>query len=324
MNDQITRLSDLMGAQSSHGANLVDIDKIEPDPEQPRRHWDEEKLAGLAASISAQGVVQPLIVRPCTTRPRHFILIAGERRWRAARLAGLPQVPALIRHVEGDVRLAMQMAENLDREDLDVLDEALGVERLANVFGLTGRAIAKLLGKAESWVSQRRQIARQAETLRPVVRDLCIQDVETLTVLGALHTADAERYSALLTSGSVSRQGARKALREAKEDSADGQRDSATSERSPRLARRPLSRQGATPASSHADPPAAGVTAVWDGVATDIGQVLGLNVEIAPDPTLPDASKVTILCRNRDDLDRLRALILRSNSRQSPASDGAG
>ena len=125
----------------------IPIDAIRPNPEQPRRHFDEEKLAELAASIAARGVLHPVIVKH---DGNGFLLMAGERRLRAAELAGLDVVPAIIRD---DDPLEVAMIENLQREDLSPLEEAEGLGALSDHYGYTHEALADLIGKSRPYVS---------------------------------------------------------------------------------------------------------------------------------------------------------------------------
>lgn len=116
------------------------IHAIEPGKYQPRTHMDAAALEALAESIRAQGVIQPLVVRPVGYE--RYELIAGERRWRASQLAGLAEVPAVVRTVPDEAALAMALIENIQREDLNPLEEALGLKRLADEFGMTHEAVA--------------------------------------------------------------------------------------------------------------------------------------------------------------------------------------
>lgn len=130
--------------------NLFTKDII-PNPEQPRRHFDDTALAELAASIKRYGVLQPLIVSP--GQGSSYQLIAGERRWRAAQLAGLDQVPAIVRKREELEQLEIALIENVQRVDLSPLEQAISIERLHQQFNLSYKTIAERLGKAETTVS---------------------------------------------------------------------------------------------------------------------------------------------------------------------------
>ena len=130
---------------------LLPIHRVEPNPNQPRRDFDEEELQALADSIATHGVVQPLTVRELPSG--YYQIIAGERRWRAARIAGLNEVPAVI--IEADDKKAMELAliENLQRQDLNPVEEALGYQTLMEDYGLTQEETAKRVGKSRPAVA---------------------------------------------------------------------------------------------------------------------------------------------------------------------------
>ena len=130
---------------------LLPIHKVEPNPDQPRQDFDEEALQDLSESIAVHGVIQPLTVRE--TDGGYYQIIAGERRWRAARLAGLTEIPAVI--IEADDRKATELAliENLQRENLNPVEEALGYQSLIEGFGLTQEEAAKQVGKSRPAVA---------------------------------------------------------------------------------------------------------------------------------------------------------------------------
>ena len=127
------------------------VSVLKPGKYQPRTRMDKDSLAELAESIKAQGIMQPVLVRPVS--PGHYEIIAGERRWRAAQIAGLSEVPALIREVPDEAALAMSLIENIQREDLNPLEEAMGIQRLIQEFGMTHQAASEALGSSRSAVS---------------------------------------------------------------------------------------------------------------------------------------------------------------------------
>ena len=127
------------------------ISVLQPGKYQPRTRMDKESLAELAESIKVQGVMQPVLVRPVS--PGHYEIIAGERRWRASQIAGLLEVPALIREVPDEAALAMSLIENIQRENLNPLEEAMGIQRLIKEFGMTHQAASEALGSSRSAVS---------------------------------------------------------------------------------------------------------------------------------------------------------------------------
>lgn len=127
------------------------ISFLQPGKYQPRSHMDQSSLAELAESIKAQGIMQPIIVRPVSSG--RYEIIAGERRWRAARMAGLTEVPTLIRQVTDEAALAISLIENIQREDLNPLESAQGIQRLITEFGMTHQTAAEALGSSRSAVS---------------------------------------------------------------------------------------------------------------------------------------------------------------------------
>ncbi|SFE90098.1 ParB/RepB/Spo0J family partition protein [Nitrosomonas sp. Nm166] len=129
----------------------LEISKLQPGKYQPRTNMDPIALTELSESIKAQGVMQPILVRPVNTD--QYEIIAGERRWRAAQLAGLAEVPALIREVADESALAMSLIENIQRENLNPLEQAMGIQRLINEFGMTHQTAGEALGNSRSTIS---------------------------------------------------------------------------------------------------------------------------------------------------------------------------
>jgi ParB family chromosome partitioning protein len=154
----------LPDAAANEGEKLLELplDRIDPNPEQPRLHMDPEKLSELAQSMREQGVVQPLLVRQVGSR---YQLIAGERRWRAAQMAGLDEVPALVREVPDDAALAMSLIENIQRESLNPMEEAAGVQRLVDEFKMTHEQAADAVGRSRSATTN---LLRLLKLARPV------------------------------------------------------------------------------------------------------------------------------------------------------------
>jgi ParB family transcriptional regulator, chromosome partitioning protein len=139
------------------------IARIRPGRYQPRTKMDQQALAELAASIRSQGLMQPLLVRP-VDRDR-YELIAGERRWRAAQMAGLDEVPALVREVPDDAALAMSLIENIQRENLNPMEEAAGIQRLVDEFKMTHEQAADAVGRSRSATTN---LLRLLKLARPV------------------------------------------------------------------------------------------------------------------------------------------------------------
>ncbi len=132
------------------GLSELDIDRIHRGRYQPRQNFDQQSLQQLADSIRSQGIVQPIIVRP---EGDHFELVAGERRWRAAQIAGLQKIPAVIRNLDSKSAAAIALIENIQREDLNPLEEAQALMRLIDEFDLTHQQVADSVGRSRASVS---------------------------------------------------------------------------------------------------------------------------------------------------------------------------
>jgi len=152
-------------ALSSWGPQQVDIDLVDPSPYQPRMRFREEALDELARSIGKSGIIQPLIVRPVG---RRFQLVAGERRWRAAQRAGLQRVPAIVREVPEEQALELTLIENLQREDLNPLEQGRAFQRLITEFHLTQEDVAERTGKDRATVAN----AIRLLNLEPAIQEL--------------------------------------------------------------------------------------------------------------------------------------------------------
>ena len=138
-------------ATDSDGAVKLNINDIEPNREQPRKDFDETALSELADSIAQHGLIQPIVVKP--TAQGRYSIIAGERRWRACRMAGLNEVPVIIKDADDQTLMEIALIENLQREDLNAVEEALGYRSLIDSFGLTQDEVAKKMGKSRSAVT---------------------------------------------------------------------------------------------------------------------------------------------------------------------------
>jgi ParB family transcriptional regulator, chromosome partitioning protein len=139
--------------QATSGQRMVPIDRIEANPNQPRRSFDDKELQDLAASIREKGVIQPLILRPHPSRQDHFEIVAGERRWRAAQLANVHELPAVVRDLDDTEVLELAIIENIQRSDLNAVEEALGFRQLMDRFGHTQERLAEALGKSRSHIA---------------------------------------------------------------------------------------------------------------------------------------------------------------------------
>jgi ParB family chromosome partitioning protein len=154
--------------ETTGGESLAEIDvkRIDPNPFQPRQHMEQAKIQELARSLAQEGVMQPLVVRPVGSR---FQLIAGERRWRAARLAGLKHVPAVIRDVEEDRLLELALIENIQREGLNPMEEAAAYKRLVSELGFSQEKVAERVGKDRSTVANLLRLLRLPDRIRRAI-----------------------------------------------------------------------------------------------------------------------------------------------------------
>ncbi len=159
-------LDALMGDSQDSLQNLP-IHSLQPGKYQPRLQMDETALDELTASIQAQGLMQPVLVRPIGLDK--YEIIAGERRWRASIKAGLVEIPALVREIADEAALAMALIENIQRENLNPLEEALGISRLIEEFGMTHEAAALALGKSRASVSNLLRLLSLSEPLRKML-----------------------------------------------------------------------------------------------------------------------------------------------------------
>jgi ParB family chromosome partitioning protein len=151
----------------------VKLDQLRPGKYQPRTRMDDASLAELAASIKEQGLMQPILVRPVSTDggKNRYEIIAGERRWRAAKIAGLAEVPVLVREVPDKAALAMALIENIQREDLNPLEEAAGIHRLVTEFKLTHQEAAQALGRSRTATTNLLRLLQLTEPVQRLIFD---------------------------------------------------------------------------------------------------------------------------------------------------------
>ncbi len=165
-------LAALLGESAGPAAprTSLAVTVLEPGPFQPRTAMDPDRLTDLTESIKAQGVLQPLLARPHPGKPGHYQIIAGERRWRASQAAGLHEVPVLIRPLSDTEAMAASLVENLQRQDLDPIEEAEGYKRLLGEFGLTQDGLGDLVGKSRSHVANTMRLLQLPVPVRDGLR----------------------------------------------------------------------------------------------------------------------------------------------------------
>lgn len=164
---------------SASGANRPDeqrelpVDRLRPGKYQPRTRMDQASLAELSASIKTQGIVQPILVRAVDATPgaERYEIVAGERRWRAAQLAGLHEVPVLVRNIPDEQALAIALIENIQREDLNPLEEALGLQRLIDEFKLTHQEAANAVGRSRPAASNLLRLLQLSHPVQELLLD---------------------------------------------------------------------------------------------------------------------------------------------------------
>jgi ParB family chromosome partitioning protein len=155
-------------AAAEHALRSMPVDLIQRGRYQPRSDFEPESLQELADSIRAQGIVQPIVVRRLPGQERYEI-IAGERRWRAAQIAGLHEVPVLVRNVDDRTAMSVALIENIQRKDLNAIEEATALHRLVNEFGLTHEKVAEAVGRSRAAVSNLLRLLELAEAVRHMV-----------------------------------------------------------------------------------------------------------------------------------------------------------
>lgn len=162
-------MSNSIEESSASGAVKLSINEIEPNKSQPRKSFDEKALSELADSIAEHGIIQPLLVRPMAEGG--YQIVAGERRWRASRLAGLTEVPVVIKDLTDRETMEIALIENLQREDLNPIEEAEGIELLIKEYGLTQEIAAERVGKSRSAVTNSLRLLNLPPSVRELAKD---------------------------------------------------------------------------------------------------------------------------------------------------------
>lgn len=167
-----------------NAAEILRISDIEPNPEQPRKQFDEEELMALSASIAEYGLLQPIVVTESSVLPGTYRIIAGERRWRASRMAGLDEIPCVI--FDGDELAAAQISlvENIQRSDLNAIEEAMGYRALIERFGMTQESVAQKIGKSRPAVTNALRLLELPEDVLPMVASGELSAGHARTLLG--------------------------------------------------------------------------------------------------------------------------------------------
>ena len=168
--------------ESDTRIETLPLREIEPDPGQPRKTFDDETLAELSASIAEHGLLQPIAVRPKPSGG--YLIVAGERRWRASRMAGLTEVPVIVKNVTDEQAMELALVENLQREDLDPVEEAAGIRELMTRCDLTQEQAARKLGKSRSALANSLRLLSLPETVLELLKSGFITIGHAKVVLG--------------------------------------------------------------------------------------------------------------------------------------------
>lgn len=183
------------GRHGGGRAAEIDINRLEPNRDQPRRSFDQEGLRELADSIRDQGVITPLIVTPSQT-PEHYTIVAGERRWRAARLAGLQSLPVVVRELTQEDIQRQALIDNVVRQDLNAMEEAQAYDRLIREFGLTQEELASALGKSRPAIANTLRLLNLPESIRELVQKGELSPGHARAILALTDAAQQNRAAA--------------------------------------------------------------------------------------------------------------------------------
>jgi ParB family chromosome partitioning protein len=209
-------LSALLSAEKSASpieeAFQIDISLIEPSPVQPRTRFETGALQGLADSIRENGLVQPVVVR---RKGEGFELIAGERRWRAAQQAGLKRIPAVVREAPDDKLLELALIENIQREDLNAIEEALAYKSLIETAGLTQESLAQRVGRDRSYITNYLRLLRLPDDLQQLVQNGQLSTGHARTLLAAPDVALQRRLARKIIENSLSVRDTERLIRQA-------------------------------------------------------------------------------------------------------------
>ena len=247
----------------------IPVERIEANPDQPRRHFDDAALADLAASIREKGVVQPLLVRPHPDRAEHYQIVAGERRWRAAQLARQHDVPAIVRDFDDREVIEVAIIENVQRADLNPIEEAAGYRQLVERFGHTQDQLAEVLGKSRSYIANLLRLLNLPA------------EIQTMVTEGNLTAGHARALITAMDPLAVARQVASRGL---------------SVRETERLVKQPASRNAARP-----DAPSKDADTV--ALESDLAAATGLKVAIAHKAN--GAGTLSLRYRSLEELDDL-------------------
>jgi ParB family transcriptional regulator, chromosome partitioning protein len=195
---EVEQEASVSAAPDEGSVQMLPVGKIAPHPDQPRRHFDEDALSELANSIEVRGMIQPIVVRP---QGSGYQIVAGERRWRAAQRAHLHQVPVIVRDFDDAETLEIALVENIQREDLNAIEEAEAYKRLIDDFGHSQAALARLVHKSRSHVTNLLRLLELPDTVRAMVVSGELDMGHARAIIGA---PDAEALARLIAAQGLS------------------------------------------------------------------------------------------------------------------------
>ena len=193
----------------------VELDSIVPGPMQPRTHFDEASLESLAESIRSHGIVQPLLVR---RRGEGYELIAGERRWRAAKLAGITRVPIVVKEVPDESLLEIALIENIQRENLNPIEEAQAYKKLIETVGLTQEALATRVGRDRSYITNYLRLLKLTDDIQQLVKEGRLSTGHARALLALSHPDLQRRISRQIIDGGLSVRATEQLVQKASEE----------------------------------------------------------------------------------------------------------
>lgn len=207
--------------EESSGVKTLRLSQIEPNKQQPRREFDQNALEELADSIREHGIIQPLVVRPI--RSGNYQIVAGERRWRASRIAGLNEVPVIIKELDDLATMELALIENLQREDLSPIEEAEGYRTLINMYGMTQEQVAKRVGKSRPAVANALRLLSLPSFVIDCVSDGRLSTGHAKVLAGLEDKEKIEELALKIVDKSMTVRQTEKLVRETKEKGAQNQ-----------------------------------------------------------------------------------------------------
>lgn len=202
------------GAEGSSGISYIKINDIKPNSNQPRKVFDEDKLNDLAASIKEHGLIQPIVLRNVE---KGYEIVAGERRWRAARKAGVKEVPCIVRDLTDEENMLLAIIENMQREDLNPIEEAEGLNQMIDTYGLTQDQVSKSIGKSRPYITNCLRLLKLPEKVRAYVSEGKLSSGHARAIVSAGSVERQEKLAELTVNEGLSVRQIEKLVQESKE-----------------------------------------------------------------------------------------------------------